>query len=152
MELVIPDGAQVYITVGQPPLLALPHQPHAVAPQYPPQPERSGGRIVKTLLAGVVLLGAFQAGRLLPHQPDTAAAAQPTTAHLTAAAAPGATESSAAGEIPQAFRAQVAQPPQVIPPPGAPPAAGGSATGGSGRSAAPAAAPAPASPFGLQGG
>jgi hypothetical protein len=148
MELVIPDGAQVYITVGQPPLLALPHEPHAVAPQ----PARSSGRIVKTLLAGVVLLGAFQAGRLLPHQPDTAAAAQPTTAHLTAAAAPGATESSAAGEIPQAFRAQVAQPPQVIPPPGAAPAAGGSATGGSGRSAAPAAAPAPASPFGLQGG
>jgi hypothetical protein len=151
MELVIPDGAQVYITVGQPPLLALPHEPHAVAPQ----PARSSGRIVKTLLAGVVLLGAFQAGRLLPHQPDTAAAAQPTTEQPTAAAATGLAQSSAAGEIPQAFRAQVAQPPQVIPPPGAAPAAaaGSSVTGGSVRGgAAPAAAPAPASPFGLQGG
>ena len=59
MELVIPDGAQVHITVGQPPLLALPQDPRAVASL----PERSSGRIVKSLLAGVLLIGAFQAGR-----------------------------------------------------------------------------------------
>src|ERR1700722_214712 len=139
MELVIPDGAQVQITVGQPPLLALPQDPRAVASL----PERSSGRIVKSLLAGVLLIGAFQAGRFLPHHPETASAAQPT------AAAPGVTGSSAAGEIPPAFRAQTAQPPHVVPPPGAAPAA---ATGGSiGGATAPAAAPAPANPCGLQG-
>jgi hypothetical protein len=141
MELVIPDGAQVHITVGQPPLLALPQDPRAVASL----PERSSGRIVKSLLAGVLLIGAFQAGRFLPHHPETASAAQPTAA----AAVPGVTGSSAAGEIPPAFRAQIAQPPQVVPPPGAAPAA---ATGGSiGGATAPAAAPTPANPFGLQG-
>ena len=54
MELVIPDGAQVHITVGQPPLLALPQDPRAVASL----PERSSGRIVKSLIAGVLLIGA----------------------------------------------------------------------------------------------
>jgi hypothetical protein len=137
MELVIPDGAQVHITVGQPPLLALPQDPRAVASL----PERSSGRIVKSLLAGVLLIGAFQAGRFLPHHAETASAAQPTAA----AASPGVTGSSAAGEIPPAFRAQIAQPPHVVPPPGA-------ATGGStGGATAPATAPAPANPFGLQG-
>jgi hypothetical protein len=141
MELVIPDGAQVYITVGQPPLFALPHESNAAAPQ----PARSSGRIVKTLLAGVLLIGAFQAGRFLPHHPDSASAAQPASA----AAVPGPAGSGTAGEIPPAFRAQVAQPPQVIPPPGAAPVA---APGGSvGGSTGPAAAPATANPFGLQG-
>jgi hypothetical protein len=57
--------------------------------------------------------------------------------------------SGAAGEIPAAFRAQVAQPPQVTPPPGAAPVAapGGSVGGG----AAPATAPSTTNPFGLQG-
>jgi hypothetical protein len=137
MELVIPDGAQVHITVGQPPLLALPQDPRAVASL----PERSSRRIVKGLLAGVLLIGAFQAGRFLPHHVETASAAQPPTSP----AKPSVTGSSAAGEIPPAFRAQIAQPPHVVPPPGAAPAA---ATGGS---TAPAAAPAPANPFGLQG-
>jgi hypothetical protein len=141
MELVIPDGAQVHITVGQAPLLALAQDPRAVASL----PERSSGRIVKSLLAGVLLIGAFQAGRFLPHHAETASAAQPTAA----AAVPGVTGSSAAGEIPPAFRAQIAQPPQVVPPPGAAPAA--ATAGAAGGVAAPAAAPAPANPFGLQG-
>jgi hypothetical protein len=141
MELVIPDGTQVYITVGQPPLFALPHESNAAAPQ----PARSSGRIVKTLLAGVLLIGAFQAGRFLPHHPDIPSAAQPASA----AAVLGMAGSGAAGEIPAAFRAQVVQPPQVIPPPGAAPVAapGGSVGGG----AAPATAPSSTNPFGLQG-
>jgi len=141
MELVIPDGAQVYITVGQPPGLALPHESHAVAPQ----PPRSNGRIVKTLLAGVLLICAFQAGRFLPHHPDIPSAAQPASA----AAVLGMAGSGAAGEIPPAFRAQVSQPPQVIPPPGASSVAAPGASVG--RSTGPAAAPATANPFGLQG-
>ena len=133
MQLVIPDGAQVHITVGQPPLLALPHDSRATAPSS----ERQRRRVTKGILAGVLLIGAFQAGRLLPHHADMASAAPPA-----AAIASGATEGSAAAEIPSAFRAQMAQPPQVVPPPGArpvaPPGAPGSGT-------------APPNPFGLQG-
>ncbi len=136
MELVIPDGAQVHITVGQPPLLALPHDARATAPSS----ERQRGRVTKGILAGVLLIGAFQAGRLLPHHADMASAAPPA-----AAIAPGATEGSAGGELPPAFRAQMAQPPQVVPPPGAGPAAA------PGAPASGPAAPAPPNPFGLKG-
>ncbi len=137
MELVIPDGAQVHITVGQPPLLALPHDPRAIAPSS----DRPRGRIAKGVLAGVLLLGAFQAGRFLPHHADTASAAPP----MATIVAPGVTEGSpAAGEIPPAFRAQMARPPQVVPPPGAVPAA---STGGT---VAPVPTPAPTNPFGLR--
>jgi hypothetical protein len=142
MELVIPDGAQVHIMVGQPPLVALPNDPRAVASQ----PERPSGRIVKSLVVGVLLIGAFQTGRLLPHHAETASAAQPTAA---AGTVPDVTGRSAAGEIPPAFRAQIAQPPHVVPPPGATPAA--ATAGAAGGVAAPVAAPAPANPFGLQG-
>ncbi len=138
MEVVIPNGNQVHITIGQPPLLALPHETRAVAVPS----ERPRGRIAKGLLAGFVLVGAFQAGRFLPHRAETAAAQL-----ATGPAGTGATESG--GGIPPAFRAQMGQPPQVVPPPGAAPA--GTAGGSSGNAAAPAAAPASANPFGLQG-
>ena len=137
MELVIPDGVQVHITVGHPPLLALPHDPPAVA--SPPGLPR--GRIAKGLIAGVFLVGAFQAGRLSPHRAETAAAAQPPAAVAT-------TDGSAAAEIPPAFRALLGEPPHVVPAPGAAPTA---PTGGVKSDAGPAAAPAPTNPFGLRG-
>ena len=141
MELVIPDGVSVFIAVGHTPPAAWPHeQPTAAVPAA-----RPGGRVAKTLLAGVVLIGVFEAGRLLPHHPDSASAAQ------TAAAAPpaGATGTSAAGEIPPAFRAQLAQPAQVVPPPGAASTPDPGNSGNSGSN--PAAKTAPPNPFGLQG-
>jgi hypothetical protein len=137
MELVIPEDAQVHITIGHPPLLALPHDPRAVASP----PGRPSGRIGKGLLAGVLLIGAFQAGRFLPHRAETASAAQPPAT----IAGPGVTNGGAAAEIPPAFRAQMAQPPQLIPPPG------GAAPGSGSGAAAPSAAPAAPNPFGLQG-
>jgi hypothetical protein len=91
-----------------------------------------------------LLVGAFQAGRFLPHRAETASAAQ----RAGGFSGTGATESGG-GEIPPAFRAQMAQPPRVVPPPGAAPAAG--AGGSAGGAAAPEARPAPANPFGLQG-
>jgi len=142
MEVVIPNGTQVHITIGQPPLLALPYDKRAVA--IPSEGPR--GRIAKGLLAGFVLVGAFQAGRFLPHRAETASAAQLAAGR----SGTGATESGGGnGEIPTAFRAQMGQPPQVVPPPGAAPA--GTAGGSTGNAAAPAAAPASANPFGLQG-
>ena len=65
MELVIPDGAQVHITIGNTPLLTLPNE---TATQ--PAIRKSGGRFLKGVVAGVLILGAFQAGRILPHRGD----------------------------------------------------------------------------------
>ena len=96
MELVIPDGAQVHITIGQAPTLALSHD----NPALQAKPDYRSGRIAKGLLAGVVLFGAFQAGRFLPHHPDSALAAQP-------AASVGTLDGGSAAEIPPAFRAQM---------------------------------------------
>ena len=59
MELVIPDGAQVHITIGQAPTLALSHD----SPALRAKPDYRSGRIAKGLLAGVVLFGAFPSGQ-----------------------------------------------------------------------------------------
>jgi len=112
MELVIPDGAQIQITIGHPPPLALAHD---TRPTLPATARSRGGRILKGLGAAAIVIVAFQAGRLLPPRTDTASAAQATSAPMPARSAG---ERGAAAEIPSAFRAQLAQPPQVIPPPG----------------------------------
>jgi hypothetical protein len=137
MELVIPNGAQVHITIRQPPLLALPHDSPAVASPT----DRPRGRIAKTLLAGVFIIGAFQAGRFLPHHAETASAAQPPANSASSSATGGST----AAEIPPAFRTQMAQPPQLTPAPGV------AAPGSSNPAAAPSTAPEGPNPFGLQG-
>ena len=141
MELVIPDGAQVHITIGQPPVPALQHDTGPIALL----PEQPRGRIAKGLLAGALLFGAFQAGRFLPHHAGTADAAQPQAA----SAGSGLTGYSNTGEIPPAFRAQIARRPQVLPPPGAAPVAAPDGPTSGAPTQAPA--PAPANPFGLQG-
>ena len=138
MELVIPDGAQVHITIGQAPTLALSHN----NPALPAKPDYRTGRIAKGLLAGVVLFGAFQAGRFLPHHPDSALAAQPT-------ASVGTSDGGSAAEIPPAFRAQMGNAPQVVPAPGAVTPSPSHAP--SGVAPAPAPASATPNPFGLQG-
>jgi hypothetical protein len=140
MELVIPDGVPVFITVGHSSPMMLPYEPPAGASR----PAGQGGRVVKTFLAGLLLVGVFQAGRFLPHRSDSAAAAQ---AVATAAPSP-VTGTSAAGDIPPAFRAQMAQPPQVVPPPGTPAVVPGQP--GNDGSIPPAKTP-PPNPFGLQG-
>jgi hypothetical protein len=134
MELVIPDGAQVHITIGNAPLLALPNE---AAPQ--PANPKSGGRFLKGVVAGVLMLGAFQAGRILPHRGDPISPAQASVAERAPPALPraGAAADQPAGvEIPPAFRDKLAQPPQVAPPPGQP------------AVAAPG-SPTPSNPFGL---
>jgi hypothetical protein len=142
MELVIPDGAQVQITVGHPQFVALPHDSRPLTAA----PVRTGGRILKGLVAGLLLMVAFQAGRLLPHRADTASAAQ---ASPSAAEAPSEPGTGQAADVPSAFRAQIAQPPQVIPPPGA--ARPGVNAVPAGAPAPPAATPATPNAFGLQG-
>ena len=134
MELVIPDGAQVHITIGNAPLLALPNE---TAPQ--PAIPKSGGRFLKGVVAGMLILGAFQAGRILPHRGDPIPPAQASVGERTSPVLPraaAAADQPEAAEIPPAFRDKLAQPPQVAPPPGqAVVAAPGT--------------PTPANPFGL---
>jgi hypothetical protein len=134
MELVIPDGAQVHITIGNTPLLTLPNE---TAPQ--PAIRKSGGRFLKGVVAGVLILGAFQAGRILPHRGDPMPPAQASVGERTPPVLPraaAAADQPEAAEIPPAFRDKLAQPPQVAPPPGqAVVAAPGT--------------PTPANPFGL---
>jgi hypothetical protein len=134
MELVIPDGAQVHITIGNSPLLALPNE---TAPQ--PATLKPGGRFLKGVVAGVLILGAFQAGRVMSHRDDPISPAQASVQERTPPVLPraaAAADHSEAAEIPPAFRDKLGQPPQVAPPPG------------QAAVVAPG-APAPANPFGL---
>ena len=134
MELVIPDGAQVHIMIGTAPLLALPNE---TAPQ--PAALKSGGRFLKGVVAGVLILGAFQAGRVMSHQGDPIPPAQASVADRTPPVLPragAAADQPEAPEIPPAFRDKLSQPPQVARPPGQP------------AVAAPG-TPTPANPFGL---
>ena len=141
MELVIPDGAQVHITVGHPPLLALPDESRAITATT----ARPRGRLGKALLAGIFLIGAFEAGRTFPHHADATSAAQPPAV----VAGSGVAEDRDAGEIPRAFRDRIEQAPQVVPPPGA--ASVAPTNGSTGSAGVPAAAPTQANPFGLHG-
>jgi hypothetical protein len=116
MELVIPDGAQVHITIGNAPLLALPNE---TAPQ--PAAAKSGGRFLKGVVAGVLILGAFQAGRVMSHRGDPVPPAQSSVEERTPPVLPraaAADDQPATAEIPPVFRDKLAQPPQVAPPPG----------------------------------
>jgi hypothetical protein len=116
MELVIPNGAQVHITIGKPPLLALPSE---TAPQ--PAALKSGGRFLKGVVAGVLILGAFQAGRVMSHRGDPIPPAQASVAERAPPALPrtaAPADQPEAAEIPPAFRDKLAQAPQVAPPPG----------------------------------
>jgi hypothetical protein len=116
MELVIPDGAQVHITIGHTPLLALSNE---TAPQ--PAAIKSGGRFLKGIAAGVLILGAFQAGRVMSHRGDPIPPAQASVEERTPPVLPraaAAADQPAAAEIPPAFRDTLAQTPQVAPPPG----------------------------------
>jgi len=134
MELVIPDGAQVHITIGNGPPLALPNE---TAPQLAAR--QQGSRFLKSVAASVLILGAFQAGRIVSHRGDPIPEAQASIETSTSPALPRAGEAAdqpAHAEIPPAFRDKLAQPAQVAPPPG------------QAVVAAPG-APAPANPFGL---
>ena len=116
MELVIPNGAQVHITIGKPPLLALPSE---TAPQ--PATLKSGGRFLKGVIAGVLILGAFQAGRVMSHRGDPIPSAQASVEERKPPVLPraaAAADPPEAAEIPPAFREKLTQPPQVAPPPG----------------------------------
>jgi hypothetical protein len=116
MELVIPDGAQVHITIGNAPLLALPNE---TAPQ--PAALKSCGRFLKGVVAGVVILGAFQAGRVMSHRGDPIPSAQTSVEERTPPVLPraaAAADQPEAAEIPPAFREKLTQPPQLAPPPG----------------------------------
>ncbi len=144
MEFVIPEGAQVRITIGGAPWLALPNGsvPAGVATPAVP-PARRGHTLLKGAVAVVLLLGAFETGRyvstrtgpvepaqaaLIAPRPAPAAGAEPAFPDhplpRPTAAAPSPTE------IPPAFRQQLAQPPRVTPPPGQSSARTGSAAPG----------------------
>lgn len=139
MQFVIPEGAQVHITIGaSPPMLALP-SPAAL----PTAATGSRYRVLKSLLALCLVAGAFQAGRYLPgHQAiasvvNAVAQASPQSAGAASPAIPQAQPPSPAGGIPADFSEQLARQPQIVPPPG--------------QASQPSGAPAPTNPFGLQG-
>ena len=132
MELVIPDGALVHIAIGNPPLLALPSEAPA-APALPPAPRR-GHPYLKGLLALVLLVGAFEAGRRLPPSGEGVAPARAALATRDAlppsadqALLPGRPSSfeptppnraAAPAQVPPSFAEQLRQPPTILPPPG----------------------------------
>ena len=117
MDLVIPDGVPVHITIGNgPPLLALPHETDV---RVVPAPRgSSGGRLVKSVLAAVLLFGSFQVGRFTGHHVDTVSNAQAASEARAAPVPATQADQAASTEIPPAFRNQMAQAPQVSPPPG----------------------------------
>ena len=128
MQLVIPEGAQVHITVGHPPQLSL-----SGATAMP-----SAGRVLKGFLAAVVIFGAFQIGRFIPHHPDAvpfARAADTGQAQTVRPVRPTDGVQPDPSQIPPAFRQELARPPQMEPAPG--------------HVAVSPNAPAPANPFGL---
>jgi len=116
MELMIPDGARVHITIGSTPLLALPNETATR-----PAALKSGSHFLKGVVAGALILGAFQAGRVMSHRGDPIQPAQASVEERTPPVLPRAVSTSdraAAAEIPPAFRDKLALPPQVAPPPG----------------------------------
>ena len=161
MELVIPEGAEVHITIGRAPLLALPGAtPVDAAPAQPPV---SRPRPVLKAIAGFVLLiAAFEGGRYVAARPTATEPAQ--AAFVIPAPAPVGSEhafpdrplpqTAAAqqpSQIPPAFREQLAQTPRVTPAPGSQPAPDSQPVSGESAPGQPAASAdgATANPFGL---
>ena len=106
-----------------------------------PQPDalKSGRRFLTGAVAGVLILGAFQAGRVMSHRGDSIPPAEASVEERmppVLARAVAAPDQPSAAQIPPAFRDKLAQPPQVAPPPGQ---AAVAAPGD----------PTPANPFGL---
>jgi len=139
MQLEIPDGVQVHLTIGAPhaaaPLLAL-----ADGTAARDRTPSTMARFAKGMVLAGLLVGCFQAGRLTsprtgPVQAVQAAnastAAQPPASPL----APAPFAQPASNEVPPAFRDQLARAPQVTPT--APPAP------------SPSSGQAPPNPFGL---
>lgn len=133
MELVIPDGAQVHITVGYPPLLA---SPVAQVPQTlleaVPSPRRRP--LLKGAVATALLLGAFLCGRHFdvpsePIDPATAALTAPNLGPLPVEHAfpdhplahkkvAGPAQGDPSAQVPAALAEALRKPPTVILPPG----------------------------------
>lgn len=136
MELVIPDGAQVHITIGSPPLLALTHE------KAPPV-QRRLRPVLGGIVVGVLMLGSYQVGKrtaspssdrvaqvelrggssLAPQELAETRLAGGDPQRLTAPILPPPNEP---GRIPAEFAQQLRQARTVTPPPGqAAPAAPG---------------------------
>jgi hypothetical protein len=151
MYLIFPDGADVHVTIGNPPNLTVRGAVVAapVSPRYSDgYPRHSGRPLLKGLVATMVLGVAFVAGTYAARPPAGAGrpaapareAALPPSYSRDAPLTPEAIEELArrfnaprdatgagAGQIPEQFTQQLRQPPTVIPPPGqaAPTPAGG---------------------------
>lgn len=133
MELVIPEGAQVHITVGHPPLLALPPTP---PPPVLPEavPPRRGRPLLKGTLAVALLACAFLGGRHTSAPPAlvgtvTLALTAPNSGPLPVehafpdqplphTAPPVSAQGEPPAQVPAALAEQLRKPPTVIPPPG----------------------------------
>ena len=129
MELVIPDGAQVHITIGAPSLLALTSDPS-------PSVQRRFRPVLTGIAASVLMLGGYQVGKrnAAPASARVAQAelrgpslAPPALAEPRLAAAkpqrqvpptPGPVNEP--GHVPAEFAQQLRQAPTVVPPPGQP--------------------------------
>jgi hypothetical protein len=122
MELVIPDGAQIHITVGHPPQLACPGAPLLQAPPDVVLPPRRRP-LVKGALAISLLLGAFLVGRHygVPSEPIGQATAALTAANLGPLPdrdAVGPHQGEPAAQVPPALAEALRRPPTVVPAPG----------------------------------
>lgn len=134
MQLSIPDGAQIHIVVSNGPQLAL------AAPEATAMPEQTVPQARRPILTGVLAVAlsfaSFEIGRFVSVSSASMPAARAATVveQLPGTGAERAESRAPEDSIPDTFRRQLAQPPEVVPPPGQAPTTSG---------------PAAASPFGL---
>lgn len=130
MQLEIPDGVQVHLTIGAPhaaaPLLALADGTTARL-----RTPSAMVRFVKGVALAAILVGCFQAGRLTSSRTEPVQAAQAANASAAAQVSassliPAPSAQTPSTEVPPAFRDQLARAPQATPtaPPAPPPGRG----------------------------
>ena len=139
MYLIFPDGADVHVTIGNPPNLTVPGAVAAapVSPRYSDgYPRHSGRPLLKGLLVVLALGGTFAAGTYAGRPPAGVGRAAPAAQAALAPSAgytaprPALPEQHAfpdgplpreatagAGQVPEQFAQQLRQPPTVVPPP-----------------------------------
>ena len=130
MNFEIPEGANVHITIGRAPPLALTDQ--RAEPPLRPRGRGIIGTTLKFTSIAVLVIGAFWVGeqRVQAAGADTGFAAPPPVNQAFPRAAPPPSQAAAAppspatpDQIPPDFQAQLQQPPNIQPPPGQNPAA-----------------------------
>ena len=131
MNLQIPEGANIYITIGNP-------SPLALTDQRADLPVQKGARgffftAVKVTVVFLFVIGSFwvgeqrgQAANADPGIPAVPPVQQAFPSQTAAPLSPSPVQPPAAGQVPPSFAQQLQQPPTIQPAPGQTPASGNS--------------------------